>query len=157
VKFVRLSLCALAAVALMTGCGKSTNPTRVSTETENPTLDNTPPPVPSGLRTSEDPSGHTSLVWTESSASDVVGYEIYVYDPDPERETSYVLQYSTDASTFSYALDPADGFVTKHFRVRAVDSTGNRSAMTSSITVTVGPTVSVGGDPEQPQLPTMTP
>jgi hypothetical protein len=86
-----------------------------------------------------------------------VGYEVYVYDPDPERETSYVLQYSTDASTFSYSLDPTDGFVTKHYRVRAVDSNGNRSPMTSAITVTVGPTVSVGGDPEHPGLPTMTP
>lgn len=157
-KFARLSLCALAAVALIAGCGKSTDPTRVTTE-DNPTpsLDNSPPPVPSGLRVTEDLTGHASLTWTPSTAPDLAGYEIHVYDPDPDRESAYALLHSTDATTVSYSLDPSDGFVTRYFRVRSVDASGNRSAMSGTLSVTTGPVQTVGGDPEDPPLPTMDP
>ena len=156
-KVVRLSLCALAAVALIAGCGKSSGPTNVTPESGTPTLDTSPPPVPGGFNVMDDPSGQVSLVWDESSAADVVGYEVFSYAPDPQSDESFALLYTTDATTRQFNVDASPSYVTKYFRLRAVDAAGNRSPLTSTLGVTVGPLTTQGGGPEGPGLPTMNP
>lgn len=151
-KFARYTVCVLAAAALIAGCGKSSSPVSVTPES-TPSLDNTAPPVPSGFTVVDDPStGASSLAWDASSAADVVAYEVYSYDPDPERETSYVLQYTTDGVTTRFSVDPSSTYVTHYFRVRAVDAAGNRSGLSDMHSVTSGPVVNTNGGPS-----TMTP
>jgi hypothetical protein len=157
VKVVRHSLCALAAVALIAGCGKGTSPTSVTPESGAPTLDTSPPPVPAGFNVIDDPSGQVSLVWDESSAADVVGYEIFSYAPNPESEESFALQYTTDATTRQFNVDASPTYVTRYFRIRAVDAAGNRSPLTPTLSVTTGPLSPTSGGPEDPGLPTMNP
>ncbi len=157
-KFPRLTLCAIAAVALLAGCGKSSDPTSaLPDDSGTPTLDNTPPPVPTGVNVAADLSGRAQLMWDASSAADVAGYQIYVYDPSPERESSYTLLYDTDGVTTTYNLDPTQASTSRYFRLRATDTHGNASALSDPIMASMGPVVPVGGDPENPPFPTMEP
>jgi hypothetical protein len=158
VKFPRLTLCAIAAVALLAGCGKSSDPTSALPDNDGtPTLDNTPPPVPSGINVVSDINGRAQLVWDASPASDVSGYQIFVYDPSPDRESSYTMLYDTDNGTTTYNLDPASTSTSRYFRLRATDTSGNASAMSEAVMANLGPVIPVGGDPENPPFPTMEP
>jgi len=88
VKFNRFVLVSLAAVALLSGCGKSTSPTGVTSNN----LDTTPPPTPDGMTVVVDSnSGRQQLVWSPSSAADLARYQVYIYSPDPSRDHSFVL------------------------------------------------------------------
>lgn len=157
-KYSRLALFALAAAALLAGCGKSSDPTNVMSDPGvTQTMDNTPPPVPTGVNVSVDPSGKSTLSWDASTASDCVGFDIFVYDPDPTRDESYVLMTSTDNSTTAYALDPAEFSTAKYYRVSAKDRSDNHSPLSRAVLAVVRPVTPVGGDPENPGLPTMTP
>lgn len=157
-KFARITLCALTAVALIGGCGKSSDPTRVLSGDDTPTLDNTPPSAPDAVSVETDAaSGRMRMVWSPSSAADVHKYEILVYDPDPTRENAYVLWHETDNGTSSYSLDPSDIYLTKHYRIRAVDGSGNRSSLTAPVSATLGPAIPAGGSPDGSPLPTMEP
>jgi hypothetical protein len=158
VKFPRLTLSAIAAIALLAGCGKSSDPiSALPDDGGTPTLDNTPPPVPSGVNVTADVSGRSMLVWDASPAADVSGYQIFVYDPSPDRESSYTLLYDTDNGTTTYNLDPSQFTTSRYFRLRATDTSGNASAMSSPVMASVGPVTPVGGDPENPPFPTMDP
>lgn len=152
-KFPRFILLALAAVVLMSGCGKSSSPTQVETD-NTPTLDNTAPPTPEGLAVSEDPaSGRSTMTWSPSSAADVSAYDVFVYSPDPSRDEAYTLLYTTDGPETRYSLDPTSEPTTKYFRVRAVDNTGNHSALSSVMAATIWPGQRTGGDPTAPPPP----
>ena len=92
-KSPRFILLSIAAIALLAGCGKSSSPVN-AVPPESPTLDTTPPPVPTGFCVTSDPStGAESIVWNASSAPDLAKYEVYVsdakldliYDQLPER------------------------------------------------------------------------
>ena len=82
-KFNRFVLVSLAAAALLSGCGKSTSPTGVTSNN----LDTTPPPTPDGMTVVVDSnSGRQQLVWSPSSAADLARYQVYIYSPDPSRD-----------------------------------------------------------------------
>lgn len=141
-RFPRLALGALAATLLISGCGKSTSPTALN-ETpgdDTPTLDTAPPPAPEGLSFVLNPStGSGRLTWSPSSAVDVAGYDIFVYSPDPSREDSYVYLHTTDTASNEYSLNPVGEVTTRFYRVRAVDSSGNRSGLSSTLSVELWP------------------
>jgi len=135
VKFSRLIVASLASVALLSGCGKSTAPTSVTTTT----LDTTPPAAPSGLSVSVDGSGFSKLTWDPSTAADLADYQVYVYSPDPSRDNSFVMIWQTDGTESSYSLDPTAQNETRVFKVVAVDNAGNKSGFSSPLSVQLGP------------------
>jgi len=105
---------------MLAGCGNSSDLTNSTAS-----LDGTPPPAPEGLAAA-DVSDRNELVWSPSSAADVVGYQVFEYQPSPERESAYVMV--GESSTASYRL-PRNIDVDGYYRVRAVDASGNTSAM----------------------------
>jgi hypothetical protein len=121
---------------VLSGCGKTSEPTAV----DIPMLDETAPPAPQTLSVDLDASGSVnSLKWSASSAPDVSAYDVWMYSPDPSRETSYVKVWSTSAAENSYMIDPSGDTTVRHFRVGAVDASGNHSPLSASIAVEVGP------------------
>jgi len=156
VKSPRFILLSIAAIALLAGCGKSSSPVN-AVPPESPTLDTTPPPVPTGFCVTSDPStGAESIVWNASSAPDLAKYEVYVYSPDPSRDESFVYLTTVSNDVTSYTLDPVSSATTLFYRLRAVDASGNRSAATSTVSVSLAP-ASISRDPDGGSQGTMTP
>jgi len=152
VKFNRFVLVSLAAAALLSGCGKSTSPTGVTSNN----LDTTPPPTPDGMTVVVDSnSGRQQLVWSPSSAADLARYQVYIYSPDPSRDNSFVLAGETDAHTSTFYLPVVNRTTSFVYRVGALDQSGNRSALSSPYQAQVRPWA--GGVPGEPPLGTMTP
>ena len=151
-KFNRFVLVSLAAAALLSGCGKSTSPTGVTSNN----LDTTPPPTPDGMTVVVDSnSGRQQLVWSPSSAADLARYQVYIYSPDPARDNSYVLAGETDAHTAVFDLPVVNRRTSFYYRVGAVDESGNHSTLSSEYQAHLHPWV--GGVPGQPPLGTMSP
>ena len=113
-KFTRSTLAILAAVAMvgLYGCGKSAEPTSVS-----PSLDGTPPSAPEGFSFAATTS-YYRLAWSPSPDADVAKYQVYLYQPDPSRDNSYVMIGETTTSDF--ALPASISGIEAYFRVRAV-------------------------------------
>ena len=131
-----LSLAALACIAMLVGCGNSSDLTN-----SGPTNDGTPPPAPEGLARA-DVSDRNEIVWAPSAASDVTGYQVYEYQPDPSREHAYMLV--GEVSEPSYRL-PRNLEVDGYYRVRAVDASGNTSALSEQYHAEFGALSSGGG------------
>ncbi len=137
-----LVLFALALITLVTGCGKSTAPTAVTP------VDEAPPAAPTEIaRVADDVLPQGRLDWNPSPSANVAQYEIYLYQPSPDREDSYVLIGQTDAGTTDYPL-PADiGNQTLFYRLKAVSPTGLKSdwSITGNISI-AGPDADAGDD-----------
>jgi hypothetical protein len=138
----------VAAAVLLAGCGGDGGPTAA-----NPSLDTTPPQAPTGLAQATDPHGNPVLRWTPNAEGDLDGYDVYKYSPAPDRDNAYVMVGQV-ARTAEYRIDGAG---TYWYRVRARDTSGNRSAASPSVSVTVTgrtpePTPGPGDDPD-PILP----
>lgn len=138
----RLFLLSVAAVAVLCGCGKTSEP--VALENSPATLDETAPPAPQTLSVNDDGSGGGSLVWSSSAAPDVAGYQVWAYSPDPNRDNSYVQVWTTTGLETNYTIDGSGESTTRYFRVAAVDGSGNRSSLSAPIAVEVGPPQRVG-------------
>ena len=119
----RLPLAGLAAVAVLSGCGSSGNPFSLSQN-----LDTTPPPAPQNLTLASDASGHPMLVWNDSPAIDVVGYQVYVYAAAPGGGSDFVPADDAVSVDNSFALPSVTVSVQASYRVRALDAAGNWSA-----------------------------
>ena len=125
-KFSRTFVLTLAAAAMLSSCGSSTDPTNAA-----PSLDTTPPPAPSGLRVSS-AGAYKMVEWSASPAADLSRYQVYVYSPDPTRDNAYTLLGETSATSYTVSEDMSvDGVVV--VRLRAVDTAGNRSALSAAI------------------------
>lgn len=121
---------ALSALALA-GCGSDSNPAAPTAS-----LDTTPPPAPTALAmTLDGPSGSYQLGWQPSAAADVASYQVYRYEPDPSRDNAYVL--FAQVSTHSVLIDTPSEATTEVFRVQAVDASGNHSAFSTALTVSL--------------------
>ncbi|HKQ58153.1 MAG TPA: fibronectin type III domain-containing protein [Candidatus Eisenbacteria bacterium] len=119
IRFITLPIACLATMAMLSGCGDSANITGIDG------LDTTPPPAPSELRLTSDASGQLLLTWTESAAPDVAGYEVYVYSPG----VGFVE--ATDVNNADNAFELPTVTENSVYRVRAVDTSGNRSAFSA--------------------------
>jgi len=125
VKF-RFSILALAVVALVSGCGSSTDSVNVDG------IDEAAPAAPAMMYTDIDARlNRASLRWDPSPSSNVSGYEVFYYNPDPMRETSYDLYRSTDASTRLVQMPYSSEAQTVYVRVRALGRSGNPGAFTA--------------------------
>jgi predicted phage tail protein len=128
---------ALASAGALWGCSSGEHITAA-----NPTQEDTsPPPAPEDLDIVSQPENHR-LTWTPSSAPDVVFYEVYQYLPNPTRDNSYVRIGEAAGSSFN--LEPNQQAVEAYFRVRAVDTIGNRSPLSTAYGATLTP-ISLGG------------
>ena len=100
----RQSVAALAvtlATFALTGCAGD-NPV---SSTNN--LDASPPSAPVNLRT-EARGASVLLDWDASTEADVVGYDVYRYDPDPARESAYVKVNAATITDSEYLIaDPS--------------------------------------------------
>ena len=112
-----LHLAALVVVFAVAGCATD-NPV----SSLNQVIDTAPPSAPTNIRGTA--RGAIALVqWDVSSDSDVVGYDVYRYAPDPARESAYVRINATPISGDEYVVSDPAGW----YRVKAVDQSGNRS------------------------------
>jgi uncharacterized protein YcfL len=88
-------------------------------------LDAAPPSAPVNIRT-EIRGGSVLLDWDASTEADVVGYDVYRYDPDPARESAYVKVNAATITDSEYLIPDASEQGT-WYRVKAVDLSSNRS------------------------------
>lgn len=125
-----LFVMAAAVLALTSyGCGAGNNPAAPSSS-----LDSAPPQAPVGLVQSLD-----HVQWTANSESDLSGYQIYLYSPDPTRDNAYVLAATVPAAQTSWKLPAAGEATTSWVKLCAVDQSGNRSAESAALQVTLQP------------------
>ena len=122
---------------LAVGCTSEENPL-APTAIE----DTQPPSMPQEVVELHDNLGYR-LSWAANAESDLAGYNVYRYAPDPNRENSYVKMNSTVLTANSYSL-PMDT-QTWNYRVRAIDRAGNESAL-SGIVVIHGIDATAGHD-----------
>ena len=123
------------------GCGAGSNPAAPSAS-----LDSAPPQAPVGLVQTVDASNQSIVQWTPNSESDLNGYQVYLYSPDPTRDNAYVLAAVVPASETSWTLPTVDVTTTSWVKLCALDKTGNRSAESSALPVTMQP-VPAGVEP----------
>jgi hypothetical protein len=129
---VKKSLFVMAAAVLALasyGCGAAHNPAAPSTS-----LDSAPPQAPVGLAQTQ-----STVEWSANSESDLGSYQVYLYSPDPTRDNAYVLAATLPAGETSWTLPPADETTTSWVKLCAIDRTGNRSAESSALQVTLQP------------------
>ena len=121
------------ALVSLVGCGGATRSIAPLT-----VIDTTPPSLPDGLAQVFD--AYTSiarLTWNASPSPDVVAYEVYMYQPDPSSESSFVKVGEAPADSPSWTLPINNSPRTYYLRVRARDGAGNTSAYTPIFTTTV--------------------
>ena len=128
-RLVFTALSAMALVALLVGCGKTTSPTAVTT-------DSSAPAAPTSLSTTVDQvAGSATLHWAESQASDIQNYTVYAYAPSPDREESYLQVGSTTDTQFTIPMGYNQGH--QYFRVLATNTGGNNSALSAALQVSL--------------------
>ena len=137
-KFATPTLAALAAVACigLYGCGNSSDVTNAPG-----TLDSTAPPVPESVSLNTVPE-YNELTWAASAAADVAKYQVYQYQPDPSRDNAYVM--IGESTSPAYNLGRTGDATDAYFRVRAVDESGNRSALSAEANIHL-PAIGTGG------------
>lgn len=72
------------------------------------------------------------LSWDASVDADVAGYDVYLYAPDPARETSYIKVNSALITDTEYRMSDAPT-TSSWYRVKAVDNSTNASAASSAL------------------------
>ena len=148
-RFMTSMLTLIALAGLLSSCGTDSTPTAPGSS-----LDSTAPPAPSNLAQTNDPaSGAAQLEWSASPAGDVAGYQVFEFDPSPERENSYVQVGETAAGVTTWTLPQTFSFATTYLRVRAVDVSGNRSALSADFAARLGPSNPTGGSSGDTDLP----
>jgi hypothetical protein len=128
-----LVLTLLAGAFLFSGCGSDK-----STQVPTP-ADDAPPLAPTGLTCQVDNSLIAVLTWTRNTEPDVAGYRVYVYDPNPRRNGSYVLQNTDELLTEARWTCPIQYDQALWVRLTAVDAAGNESLPYGPTKVTAEP------------------
>ncbi len=120
-----LVLTLLVGAFLFSGCGSDKG-----TQVLLPT-DNAPPLAPTGLTWQVDISGIAGtavLTWAPNTEPDRAGYRVYIYDPNPGRDGSYVLQNPDELLTEERWTSPPIPYgQVLWVRLTAVDVSGNES------------------------------
>jgi hypothetical protein len=131
VKF-RLLIVALASVAMLSGCGKSTDSVRV-----DPGLDTSTPATPVGLHyVANEYDGTRYIEWNAVGAGDLAGYQVYAYNPTPDRDNAYEMIGQVINPANRYQLPDAPVGTTLTVRVTSYNNGGKTSGMSAPLTVT---------------------
>jgi|SRR5439155_19123048 len=126
--------------ALLAGCGKSSTPTSATPN------DSQSPSPPSGVTAVVSPStGISTLTWLPSPDADVASYDVFIYQPSPLQDNTYVPVAHVDASVTSLALPLLPTNESRWYRVQCTNNGGNKSALTSPTNVLLGPISNTGG------------
>jgi hypothetical protein len=92
----------------------------------NQNVDTAPPAAPVNIRT-EALGASILLDWDASTEADVVGYDVFRYDPDPARESAYIKVNAATISASEFTVtEPTEQGT--WYRVKAVDLSANRSS-----------------------------
>ncbi len=102
----------------------------------NQNVDTAPPSAPVNV-TTQTHGSTVVLDWDASTEADVVGYDVYRYDPDPARESAYVKVNAATIPTSEYSIVDRNEQGT-WYRVKAVDLSSNRSAISGGAFAEVG-------------------
>lgn len=135
---------ALVALVALAGCGTD------NTLSGPAPTDSAPPSAPTNIREVE--RGAISvLAWDASPDADVVGYDVYMYAPDPAREAAYVRVNASTIVGEEYVVMGASA--ESWYRVKAVDQSGNRSS--SSGAAYIESVDHIGGDTPTDDAPVL--
>ena len=128
----RLLIVALASVAILSGCGKSTDSVRV-----DPGLDTSPMSTPVGLHyVAHEYTGNRYIEWSPVANGSLAGYHVYQYLPAPDRDNSYEMIGEVINPAVRFQLPEGPVGTTLTVRVTSVSSSGKTSAMSAPLTVT---------------------
>jgi len=124
-----LVLCvAFSAAPLVVGCSEDT------ITSPAPGIENTTPPLPpTDIQILRRDQGVT-VTWSPSPAPDVVGYNVWLYCPSPDKVQAYEKLNSelVTGTRFGAKILPTTG-PEYYFRVTAVDARGNESPFSSTV------------------------
>lgn len=127
----RLLIVALASLAMLSGCGKSTDSVRVDP------IDTSTPATPVGLHyVANEYDGTRYVEWNAVGAGDLGGYQVYEYNPDPDRDNAYEMIGQVLNSANRYQLPDRPVGTTLTVRVASFNNGGKTSAMSAPLTVT---------------------
>ena len=113
--------------------------------------DAVPPMAPTAWQPKAD-GGTVHLRWARNTETDLAGYNIYEYNPNPQDQNSYVVMNSQPLAKNSYAVDGLTPGMTYYFRTTAVDMSGNESGYSQVMAVTLETVVQGGNDPGYPDI-----
>ena len=126
----RLLFVLLASLAILSGCGNSSDPVNVGP------VDYGPPAAPTGLNIDLNESdGSRWLRWSAVASPNLAGYQVYQYNPDPFRETSYEMVAEMGQVQTSYQLPSLPVGSSVAVRVCAFDRAGRTSPMSDVVVV----------------------
>jgi hypothetical protein len=94
-------------------------------------VDTTPPSVPTGL-TPTSGDGSVTLDWTANTETDLAGYNVY----QSTDNTTFTKVNTSLITTNSYSVTGLTNDTTYYFTVSAVDTSGNESAQSTSVSAT---------------------
>jgi len=96
--------------------------------------------------------GEASLRWQKNAEADLAGYNVYEYAPSPDNENSYRRLNTQVVANNGYMVDGLIPGSICYFRVSAVDKSGNESALSRPMAVTVatGPDAGDYNDNQEP-------
>ncbi|MEO6463762.1 MAG: hypothetical protein ABIP29_11865 [Candidatus Eisenbacteria bacterium] len=134
---------ALVALVALAGCGTD------NTLSGPASTDSAPPSAPTNIREVER-GALAVLAWDASPDADVVGYDVYMYSPDPAREASYVRVNASTVVGEEFVVTTGASH-NAWYRVKAVDQSGNRSS--SSGAAYINGIEAVGGQEPTDDVP----
>jgi fibronectin type 3 domain-containing protein len=126
-------LALLLAPFVLAGCG--------SDKTTSPIIDtpDTVPPAAPAFRGARSDYQVAELMWQKNTEADLAGYNVYLYNPNPDTEKSYLSLNSKLITSTAYRVDGLTPGMTYYFKITAVDRSGNESAYSGAFPVTVLP------------------
>lgn len=93
--------------------------------------DDVAPATPTGFSVVKATEGGFRLAWSPNTEIDLAGYRVYVYQPSPDRENSYVCPHGVSlvgTQQTWYVIANDSTVETWYFKLSAVDQAGNESA-----------------------------
>ena len=131
-KLLKVSLVVLPALLLLlAGCNSN------SVVSPSNLVDTAPPSAPSGLNVALDASGKRILEWSANSEADLASY--HVYQSTTSAGNGYALVGTLPQGSTEWQLPEVNGLVPAWFKVSAVDLTGNQSAQSAALSVSLLP------------------
>jgi fibronectin type 3 domain-containing protein len=133
-------LALLLAPFVLTGCGndKTTSPI-----IETP---DTVPPAAPATRVSRSDYGFATVMWQRNTEADLAGYYVYQYNPTPDSEKSYQRLNTQTYTGTGYKVEGLTPGMTYYFKITAVDRSGNESAYSATLPLTVMSRAAGGND-----------